>query len=185
MPEETQWSREAIIRLGLDPDDLGFVGLEVELPSVFKMVLDAEWEYKSPVPTMQYVKGYDVNPHITLIYGLLFKADENRDLIDGVLENWHKPNLVVMPGVEAFHGDDGHDLYSAVVLTLDTNDWDLARLKEANDQLRRLPHVNGFPIYKPHITVGYVKREFADIAVARLKEIQVRPLITGDLEYGD
>lgn len=182
MPEETKWSRLAIERLGHDPDNLGFVGLEIEVPSVYKMQLDPEWEYKSPV--FEYVKGYDVNPHITLIYGLLFQAYEHRDLIDGVLENWHKPNLVLMPEVEAFDADDDLQVYSAIVLTLGENTWDLEALKQANDELRRLPHVNGFPVYKPHITIGYVKREFRDVAVQRLKDVQPRPFRTGDLDYG-
>lgn len=184
MPEETDFSRAAIDAIGGNPDDLGYVGLEIELPEVYKMELDPEWEYKSPV--LQYAKGYDVDPHITLIYGLLFKPNdpEFRPFVDAALKDWMKPNIVLMPGVERFDGDDGNELYSAIVLTLDTNTWDLESLKEANDQLRKLPHVNGFPIYKPHITVGYVLREFADVAVNRLKDIQPRPFHTGDLDYG-
>ena len=180
--EETDISREAIAELGYDPDNLGFVGLEMELPAVYRMELDDEWEYNSPTQT--YVKGYSVSPHITLIYGLLFQAHEHKDWIDGVLSDWHKPNVVLLPGVEAFHGDDGNEEYSAIVLTLDTNDWDLGALKGANDQLRKLPHVNGFPVYRPHVTVGYVKREFADLAVGRMLNIETRPLISGELDYG-
>jgi hypothetical protein len=181
MPETSDLSREAIIRVGADPDNLGFVGLKVDLPPEFRGVLDPEWAYSSPV--LEYVRGYEGEPHITLIYGLLFPASENRDLVDGVLEKVHVPNLVVMPGVEAFDADDDYQLYSAIVLTLDTNEWDLRNLKEANDELRKLPHVNGFPVYKPHITVGYVKREFRDLAVNRLKDLEVRPLHTRGLEY--
>lgn len=182
MPEESNYSREAIERLGLDPDDLGYVGLHVELPPVYKMVIEPEWTYVSP--KFDYVKGLDVDPHITLIYGLLFDAKKNQDLIDGVLEKWYQPNVVVFPEVEAFPGDDGHELYNAIVLTLGTNQFDLEQLKEANDQLRRLPHVNGFPVYKPHITIAYVKREFKETAVNRLREIEIRPFRTLDLDYG-
>lgn len=173
---------EAIRRLGLDPDDKGFVGLEIELPAVYKQVLEPEWEYISPVET--YVKGYKVNPHITLIYGLLFMAYDHKDLIDGVLKNWYKPNMVVMPEVEAFFSNDGNEAYAAIVLTLGDNEHDLEDLKAANDELRKLPHVNGFPVYKPHITIGYVKDEFAAVAVERLKSVEVRPLRTGELDYG-
>lgn len=182
MPEETPYSRDAIERIGRDPDNLGFVGLEIDLPPVYKAAIDREWVYNSPV--LEYVKGLDVSPHITLIYGLLFDPKENRDLIDAALKDWHKPNLVLMPGVERFDGDDDYELYSAIVLTLEDNTWDLGPLKEANDQLRKLPHVNGFPVYKPHVTVAYVKREFAARAVSRLREIEPRPLVTGGLDYG-
>lgn len=184
MPEEIPLSRVAIERVGGDPDNLGFVGLEVILPPEFLRdeVLDPEWEYKSPV--LKYVKGYDINHHITLIYGLLFDAAKNRDLVDGVLKDWFKPNLVVLPEVEAFDGDDDYNVYSAIVLSVGTNEWDLRNLKEANDQLRKLPHVCGFPVYNPHVTVGYVKREFAAQAVSRLRDVEVRPLLTGGLDYG-
>lgn len=182
MPETDTIARTAISELGHDPDDLGFVGLEIELPAVYKEVLDPAWEYKSPV--LQYVKGYDVSPHITLIYGLLFKAHEHRDWIDAVLKDWYKPNLVVMPGVEAFFANDGNEPYAAIVLTLGDNDYDLSQLKQANDELRKLPHVNGFPVYKPHITIGYVKDEFAAVAVQRVESVMTRPLRTGELDYG-
>lgn len=174
--------RTALYSLGLDPDDLGFVGLEVELPWPYRAVLPLEWAYNSP--TQKHVNGYDANPHITLLYGLLFKAHAHKDWIDGVLADWHKPNLVLMPGAEAFDGDDGVEPYSAIVLTLEDNDWDLAALKGANDRLRKLPHVNGFPVYRPHVTVGFVKREFKDKALARILEVEPRPLNTGGIDYG-
>ena len=182
--EDTDFARNAVDAIGLNPDDLGCVMLEVELPSVYRMVLEPEWEYRSPVK--KFMKGYDVDAHITLLYGLLFDPSdpEFRPFVDAALANWYKPNVVLMPGVEAFDIDDGYELSSAIVLTLDTNTHDLRDLKEANDQLRKLPHVNGFPEYKPHITVGYVKREFADAAVNRLKDLEPRPFHTGELNYG-
>lgn len=183
--EDTDFSRNAVDAIGLNPDDLGCVMLEVELPSVYRMVLEDEWEYKSPVK--KFMSGYDVDAHITLLYGLLFQPSdpEFRPFVDAALANWYKPNIVLMTDVEAFDIDDGYELSSAIVLTLGENTHDLRDLKEANDQLRKLPHVNGFPVYKPHITVGYVKREFADLAVQRLKDVEPRPFHTGEIDYGD
>ncbi len=182
MPETNELVVEAIRGIGCDPDNLGFVGLEVDLPEVYHEILEPEWEYISP--TLFYAKGYDVNPHITLIYGLLFKAHEHREWIDTILARWYKPGFVVMPEVEAFRGDDGNEAYAAIVLTLGDNEYDLNQLKTANDELRKLPHVNGYPEYKPHVTVGYVKSEFADKAVQRIKDIEVRPFNIGELDYG-
>lgn len=182
MPETNNIVKEAIATLGHDPDNLGFVGLEIELPAVYKQVLDPEWEYKSP--SLFYVKGYDVDPHITLIYGLLFQAYEHQDWIDEILDEWYPPAVIVMPEVEAFFADDGNEAYAAIVLTLGDNRYDWEQLRTANDELRKLPHVNGFPLYKPHITVGYVKDEFAALAIERLKSVEVRPFRTGDLDYG-
>lgn len=181
MPEQNDFVREAILRIGVDPDDLGFVGLEVVLPSEYRATLHPSWLYHSP--TVEFAQGAEGTPHITLIYGLLFSADLNLSLVGRALEGWHKPNLVVMPEVKAFHANDGNADYAAIVLALGDNEYDLSKLKEANDRLRKLPHVNGFPVYDPHVTVGYVHKEFADLAVARLKEIEVRPLHTRELEY--
>ena len=181
MPETSDLAREAILRIGVDPDNLGFVGLQVELPPEFRNVLDPSWAYTSR--RFEYVRGYEGTPHITLIYGLLFPADINRHLVDGVLANWHKPNLVVLPEVKAFHANDGDADYAAIVLSLGTNEWDLKKLKEANDELRKLPHVNPFPVYDPHVTVGYVRNEFAHLAIERVKALEIRPLHTRGLEY--
>jgi hypothetical protein len=181
MPEETSASREAINRLGLNPDNLGCVMLEVHMPDDYRVVLDPEWEYHSP--KLEYVKGYEGDAHVTLLYGLLTSAEENKDLVDQVLETWHKPNLLVFPDVEAFPGDDGHEMYSAIVLTMEHNDWDSESLEDANGRLRRLPHVNGFPEYKPHVTVGYVLKPYTELALERVREVLVRPFRTGDLEY--
>ena len=184
MPESSEIARTAIERIGCDPDNLGFVGLKVELPPEYREALEPEWAYTSP--SLQYVRGYQGQPHITIIYGLLFSAADNRDLVDGVLEKWYEPNVVLFEHVEAFDGDDDYGLYSAIVLTLgewQENSWAYAELKMGNDELRRLPHVNGFPVYKPHITVGYVKREFKDLAIGRIQNLQNRPLRTTGLEY--
>lgn len=184
MPEKNEIVRAAIEKIGCDPDELGFVGLKVELPEEYRAALEPEWEYVSPYE--KYVKGYDIDPHITLMYGLLFSAEEEQALVEGILEGVYEPNVVMFTEVEAFHNDDDHVFYSAIVLSLGEwmeNSWEYSELKALNDELRKLPHVNGFPVYKPHITVGYVRREFADQAVARLKEIEPRPLRTLGLEY--
>lgn len=181
MPEESKFVREAILRIGVDPDDLGFVGLEVVLPPEYRAALSESWLYTSP--TLEYVRGKTGTPHITLIYGLLFSAEQNRHLIDEALAAWHKPNLVVLPEVKAFHSNDGNADFAAIVLSIGTNDYDLNKLKEANDELRKLPHVNPFPVYEPHVTVGFVRNEFTYLAVERLKAIEVRPFHTRELEY--
>lgn len=184
MPESSDLSREAITRVGGDPDNLGFVGLNVDLPAEYREALEPEWAYHSPV--LEFVNGYEGKPHVTVIYGLLFPADENRDLIDGALEKWYEPNVVLFEHVEAFDGEDDHDFYSAIVLSLGPfpeAQWYYGELKEGNDALRKLPHVCPFPDYKPHVTVGYVKREFRDRAIQRIQGLQIRPLKTTGLEY--
>lgn len=184
MPEKNEIVRSLIEKVGGNPDDLGFVGLKVELPEEYRAALPKEWEYVSPYE--KYVKGYDIDPHITLIYGLLFSAEEEQPLVEAMLKDVYEPNVVMFDHVEAFHNDDDHVFYSAIVLTLggkQENSWEYSELKALNDELRKLPHVNGFPVYKPHITVGYVRREFADQAIALLKEIEPRPIKTLGLEY--
>lgn len=183
MPEENDISREAIDLIGCNPDDLGYVGMEVTLPGMYRNALEPEWAYHSP--KYQYVKGYEGTPHVTLLYGLLFSAKEHQRLIDASLETWYKPIALVFDDSDAFHSEDDHALYSAIVLK--PNDEPMGTspgpLKEANDRLRRLPHVCPFPVYTPHVTVGYVRREFADQALGRIRDLGPLVARTLDLEY--
>lgn len=185
MPEENNWSRQAIERLGVDPNELGCVMLGVELPDVYRMVLEPEWAYYSK--KYDYVKGYEGDAHITLLYGLMLSAatPKGRAEVDGVLEGWIEPNVVVFPEVEVFPGNDGDNDYSCLVLSLGENLWDRERLDDANGRLRKLPHVDGFAKYNPHITIGYVQKEFTNMARELLERVEVRPLRTTVLDYGD
>ena len=185
MGEQNPTIRKAIEMLGADPDQLGCVMLEAELPNVYRMVLDPEWAYYSQ--TQSYIDGYYGESHVTLLYGLMFSAQKHRDIIDDVLGDWKPPGILSFHKISVFRGEDEGVPYSCLVLKANERDveWANAELREANARLSKLPHVRGFVDYDPHVTIGYVAREFEREALEELGMVQARPMITGGLDYGD
>lgn len=193
MPEDNKHARLAIEGLGVDPDNLGCVMLDVDPSAVNRLrsVLDPEWAYHSP--TLEYVKGFDGDPHVTLLYGLLLNPKENRDLIDGVLDGWSPPAVLTFNYITDFGGSDGNDTYGCLVMksasvgswTEGGGGWVKEELGEANARLSKLPHVRPFVDYDPHVTIGYVKRQHRAEALKRLGDQQLFPVVVTGLNYGD
>lgn len=185
MPELTPHVRKAIELVGGDPDNLGCVMLDVELPNAYRLVLDDKWAYHSKVQS--YMDGYYGDTHVTLLYGLLFSPKENQSIIDDALADWHKPTVLPYYRPSVFRLEDEGNQVSCLVLKPEARDMDWANeeLADANARLSKLPHVRGFVDYDPHVTVGYVAREFEQEALEELQMIQARPLIAGSLNYGD
>lgn len=182
MPEENNFSRTALERLGVDPDNLGCVMLNVSINANYRESLDESKAYYSK--KLEHVKGFEGQPHITLLYGLLFSAEKNRDLVDGVLEGWTPPDVVTMYDVDVFPGNDGDEEYGAIVLKMGLNHWDMDILEDANARLSKLPHVRGFYKYEPHVTIGYVQKDYIEEALAILRRLYVSPMFTQSLDYG-
>lgn len=188
MPEQNNIAATAIQRLGLDPKNLGCVMLDVELPPVYKIVLDPAWAYYSSI--LKFVNGYSGRGHITLLYGLLNNPQTDRDLIDGVMEGWEQPSSVMFESVHCFEGNDGVNDYGAIVLRPTEGDRvpedrSTAELHDANYRLGKLPHVRSFADYNPHITVGYVHKQFIESALTELRMLQPHLMTTVGLNYGD
>lgn len=181
MPEESNFARQALERLGVDPDNLGCVMLDVELPEIYRSVLDPEKAYYSK--RLSYVEGLEGDSHITLLYGLLLSAQHNRDLVDGVLDRWYKPMIIVPSSIDVFPGNDGDSEYSCLVIK--PQDHEAAELQDANVRLSKLPHVRGFYNYDPHLTIGYVQKDYTDEALRKLDEVQPHVMRVGALNYGD
>lgn len=185
MPETNNFAATALMRLGVDPTNLGCVMLDVVLPDIYKQVLSPEWAYYSSI--LKYVNGYNGKGHITLLYGLLLNASTNRDLIDGVMEGWVKPEIVLFDTFDVFEGNDGVADYGAIILKSSegrTGGQDIAELHDANYRLGKLPHVRSFPDYNPHITIGYVQKQFIEQALTELRMREPRSMSTLDLNYG-
>jgi hypothetical protein len=185
MPELDPNVRKAIELCNGDPDNLGCVMLEVELPNTYRLVLDDKWAYHSE--TQSYIKGYEGKTHVTLLYGLLFSAKEHQDIVDTALNGWRAPGILPFYQPAVFRGDDDGVSYSCLILKPEERDRDWANdeLADANARLSKLPHVRGFVDYDPHVTIGYVRREFEQEALEELEMIVPRPLITRSLDYGD
>lgn len=185
MPELDSNVRRAIELVGGDPDNLGCVMLDVDLPNAYRMVLDERWAYHSE--TQQYMSGYEGKTHVTLLYGLLFSAMDHPDIINTALGEWRAPSILPYYHVSVFRLEDEGNPVSCLVLKPEERDRDWANedLEEANARLSKLPHVRNFAFYDPHVTIGYVKREFEQEALEELRTISARPLICGELNFGD
>lgn len=93
-------------------------------------------------------EGLEADPHITVKYGLeTDNPDGLRPLVDG-----QEPIQVRVGKVEIFK-PEGKD-YDVVVLRVES-----PRLRELNAKIAAtVPNVETQPEYKPHITLGYVKK---------------------------
>lgn len=185
MGEQDPNVRRAIVLAGGNPDKLGCVMLEAELPSVYTMVLNQDWAYYSQ--TQSYIDGYYGDAHVTLLYGLMFSANEHQAIIDAQLEGWKAPGVLPFYHVSAFRGEDEGVPYSCLVLKPEerSKEWANYELRDANARLSKLPHVRGFIDYDPHVTIGYVQRKYEAEALEELRMVPPRPLMTGGLDYGD
>lgn len=177
--------RRAIELCNGDPDNLGAVMLDVELPNAYRLVLDRKWAYHSEVQS--YMSGYEGKTHVTVLYGLLFSAMKHADIINNALGDWRAPSILPYYKVSVFRLEDEGNQVSCLVLKPEERDreWANAEMRDANARLSKLPHVRGFVDYDPHVTIGYVHREFEQEALEELRMISPRPLICGELDFGD
>jgi len=93
-------------------------------------------------------KGRDMQPHVTVLYGLHPEVTEEQinALTKGVGDV-----KITLGELEAFPaGEDGVPL----VIRVESD-----KLRELRAKLEKLPHTKTFPEYKPHICVAYLKPE--------------------------
>lgn len=89
--------------------------------------------------------GKEVNPHVTIFYGLHDEVDPETtlDLLSGI-----DAGSIVLGPVSVFENDE------VDVLKFEASaPW----LYEANASLSSLPNSNEYPEYQPHCTLAYVK----------------------------
>lgn len=145
-------------RLGIYPNELGAVLLDFE--SLGEKILPEEWLYYSPDQDEWWVKGWvGDRAHVTLRYGLLDQGVDLKNEIEELLSGLPLPSVDVMD-TTSFGDPEGP--YAAIVLRV-TN---TPELMEFYRRLSYLPHVDTFTPWVPHVTVAYVKRENADLAIA-------------------
>lgn len=171
-------------RLDIDPNKLGCVMLPMEPFDLFgegrDQLLDVEDLYVSDNPDLFWVNG-DVSDkaHITLLYGLMTMAFEQKENVDEVLADWIRPEYVAPERVTFFPGPNGAP-YAAIVVEVED-----PHLDEAHARLSYLPHVNTFPAYRPHMTLCYVKLEAAQRWMDILTEAQFHLYVKPEgLDYG-
>ena len=171
-------------RMGIDIDKLGCVMLDCETPTeMLDLVPDFFW-YHDPERPDDF--GPELDSHVTLLFGLLTPAHQQREFVDEVLADWRQPEVFEVGtkwGLDVF-GPKGAP-YEAIVLKPAMGSPYIA----ANDALSRLPHVRTFPRYAPHVTLGYVnsgasKYVIPDLADALAKRQKRLQLVHTGLNYG-
>jgi hypothetical protein len=105
--------------------------------------------------------GLETTPHITLLYGL-HKGVSLVDVLN-VLKNFQF-GVLKIGNVSKFDNEHFDVLKFGV---------DGESLHECNKVLKKLPHTSKFPDYKPHLTVGYLKKGTADYYIKLLKNFKI------------
>jgi len=93
------------------------------------------------------IKGYEYDPHLTLLYGLHENVKE-RD-VDHIIENI-EPFTIKITSISYFEQDTHDVLY----LKVDLNNT----LKKYRELAETLPFTSNHSNYNPHITICYMKK---------------------------
>jgi len=92
--------------------------------------------------------GIETEPHLSILYGFHYEVTAD-DVFKLFKENMQlKPIDVHVTGISVFRNPEFD------VVKFDINSKELTKL---NGIMRQLPNTTSFPIYHPHITIGYVK----------------------------
>jgi 2'-5' RNA ligase len=140
--------------LGIDTSQLGCVMLDVERLDVLKYVDNAKADLSDTEMDYSNVPAEEV-PHVTLLFGLMKSAHEFKDQVDQLLEDIDISEVTTERVGSFDSGDDAVPIVAHVKPT--------PELLKAHDELTKLPHVNTYTDYQPHITLAYVKNDQAVI----------------------
>lgn len=146
------------VALGINPEtECGCVMLDVENIDT-KDLIPTSLLYTSPHPDRIYINGRPRQSHISLKYGIL-RSDlfpsvtMYEDEVRRLLSNWEKPSTVTIESIENFGSAYPDEQYHCLVAKIHID----SSLKEANNKLSWLPHLDKFNDYKPHITLAYIQ----------------------------
>lgn len=176
---------ELMEKLGIEVSELGCVMLPVEPFDIFgdgrDQVLDVEDLYASNDPKKWWIQG-DVSEkaHITLLYGLITPAFEQKENVDEVLASWDRPEWLIPERVTFFPSPYEDEPYAAIVVEIEDQ-----HLMEAHQRLSYLPHVNTYPTYRAHMTIAYVRKEKAQRWMDVLNAADFHIYVKDGLDYGE
>jgi 2'-5' RNA ligase len=128
-------------------------------------VLPPDWAYYANNSEYRWVRGFEVQSHITLLYGLLKNANTIRWAIDEVLEGW-EPGEIAVDRIDSFPSNLDGEPYACIIGHIRVT----PELLDAHARLSYLPHIDTFWEYKPHVTLGYVHEEFEGDAIQAFLE---------------
>lgn len=142
--------------LGIDTADLGCAMLDTETITVSD-IIDEDLLFFSKDPKKFWINGIVCewrNPHVTLLCGLMAPAHIWKDHIDTLLKDVSIPELVV-DEVSYFDSAYEEEQYYCVIAKIKKDE----NLINANNLLKKLPHISSFPEYTPHVTLAYIKKD--------------------------
>jgi len=153
----------------------GYAGLILRVPfldEIKNTLFPEDWVYTNPEDEMNAPSTQDFGVHlihhVTLKYGFIPGLAQTYDLASIIQDNMDSidalNNGFAVTALTIFETPD-ESPYNPLVLELAENE-PLAKL---HGELSKLPHVDTFYPYKPHITIGYFKKEFAEDAKARVE----------------
>lgn len=146
--------------LGIDLNKLGCVMLDlvdpIDMPLSYTFQPEAFYTAKNPAHF--WINGYagDKNPHMTLLYGLLTPAYEQALNVAEVMEDW-SVSTVTIKDVGYFPSPLEDEEYYCIVGMIEVT----PKLLEGSQRLEFLPHINTFAVYKPHVTIAYIRKDDA------------------------
>ncbi|MDR1264358.1 MAG: hypothetical protein LBK42_02025 [Propionibacteriaceae bacterium] len=153
-------------------DNLGCVMLRCGTGS-YEPLIEPEWA-ANPDVLPDYCEGTAfLNPnalHLTLKYGLMPALVTGED-VDEALAGWRPPPILFVTGFELFGGGDG---WKALVATVENPPV----LQQANHWLSLLPHIDTWPGYRAHVTLGYIK---SGLHIGDFDPPEIRAFITREV----
>ena len=151
--------------LGINTSDLGCVMLDFKT-LVINPIPDS-WLYTSDNPEHFWIKGWVGDyAHVTLLYGLLKPASEWENYVLKLLGDW-EPVACESTKIIRFESPYHDEKYVCLAAELHVSD----EILDAYRRLSFLPHIDTFTPYRPHVSLAYVKEEYADDAEEVLIEM--------------
>lgn len=110
--------------------------------------------------------GREQEPHITILDGIYNDADDYE--IEHDSKNIEKPEIK-NKGISYFEEQN----YDVLIFDIESDD-----LEKLNDYFKRYPHKKGHPVYHPHVTIAYVKKDRTQGILEKLRylnNIEIEP----------
>lgn len=107
--------------------------------------------------------GLEDEPHITLLYGLHDDEIQVKD-IKTTISKYVFPTIINAEKISCFYNEK-YD-----VLKMDIHS---KILQEINSALKEFPYTTDFPKYKPHLTIGYLKKGLGKKYMETFKNVSV------------